>query len=445
MAIAITITNGTDTVTLTSSDALLLSWTPDTPGIDDTTAADGFQVELQGGNSAVDATIAKLEKLFQQARQRLLGGAAGIDWVYVKVTIDSATWRSPVQDGQVVIGGESWIKYERALGTREATVLVARAAWWESDTETEISLTNANGTDVTGGIYVGHFNDLSGSVPAKVCNYVEIAAAKVTGDLPAPARIKMMRNVPAANVQDVMVSLNAYSGPGSLAHQGAVTISAGSTTALAGTWGGNYQSKAGTSISVSMDITAQAASLQGAYYRVLARMSVTGACKIKLFCTAGDATAYGKQVILPATASHANFSWVDLGIIQIPAGLIPGVQAEAITLGWTVTADSSVTYEADCYQICPLDGWRRARLSSAVYRSNQYIYLDEILGVIYGAYGSYGTQYATVYGSPLKLFPNRLQRLYFETNQTLVPATAINTSNDNMSVMVSYRPRRRTL
>ncbi len=440
MTISVVITNGTDTVTLSP----LLSWRPDTPGVEAIETADSFDVVLSGGNSAVDTWIMQLEKLFQQARTRL-DGAAGIDVVYIKVTIDSAIWRSPVRDGRVVTGSDAWLKYERALGERQCSVIVGREAWWEDETEREISLTNPNGTDVTGGIYVGNFNDTSGSGTTKKYNYVEIGAAKVTGDLPAPAKIRLARDVPAATIRDVMVALNAFSAPASLAHQAAATITGGSSTALAGTWGGNYQSKSGTSIVVANTITSQGAYLLGGYYRVLARMNVTGACKIKLYCTAGDATAYGKPVTLAATGSHTNFSWVDLGVVQIPAGLVPGVAPEAIVMGWTLTADSSVTYEVDAYQITPLDGWRRLRLSSAINRVSQYLYLDEIQGVVYGGISGTATQFATAYGAPLKLFPGKLQRLYFETNESLTPATALNASTDNFLVTVWYRPRRRTL
>ncbi len=437
MTISIAITDGTDTVTLTATDGLLEAFVQQTPGANETSVTETIEVELIGGNAAVDANIAELERLFTRARERV-NGAYGIDWVYIKITLDSAVWRSPIRDGRIVIGGEQWLKYERALGVRKANILITREAWWEDDTERQITLTNGNGTSGTTGINVYDCDDQAGTLPNKQQNYVYCDS--LLGDLPAPVRMELALDGTTA-LYDLMISQAVYSSQLDI-YWFEGNISAGSTTTAAGYSGGSYQSKSGTTITVTADITANTDKLKGGYYRVLARVSLEDgiAWKIRPLANAG-VTVYGRATTLIAPPFSAGYwFWTDLGVIQVPPLYIPGQTWNQVLTGWVATCASSHAFALDCWQLSPLDGWKRIVLDSALAAGS--LHIDEISGRVYAKNASAKIAgYGTSSGETLNVFPSVTQMFRFAWNSSDVSSSV----SAYLIVKMFYRPRRRTL
>ena len=439
MAITITITDGTETATLTATDALLESYEEKTPDVDAGSVTETLEVSLIGGNTAVDATIAKLERLFQGSRERV-GGAYGIAYTYIKVTIDSAVWRSPVLDGKVVIAGDAWLKYERATGLRKASVIVTREAWWEADSEVQIPLTNSNGTNDTAGLKVYNCRDLTGSSPNQRDNLVQVnGAAHVLGDLPAPVRMEVTVGV-TYTMTDLMIAQNVYSTPGSL------------TTwyeyeAVSGGWGhhddalasgGGYHSVVSTTPVVDLSLGSEVGYLKAGYYRILGRISALGTWKFRPYYYDGSGIKH--QNTITVIRASANFYWQDMGIIQAPVRYFPGAVYTSGHVGWEAFIDVAGTLGVDCIQFTPLDGWKRAKMMGVV--GNGKLIIDEILGNIWSEdYLGNVNGSASVTGDILKVYPNKLQRFYFVWNTTDTDAVV----DASVGVKMWYRPRKRTL
>lgn len=442
MAISVVITDGTETVTINSSsgDGLLENYVEQTADIDAAEQVETIEVNLVGGNAAVAATVAKLERLFQRARDRV-GGAYGIDYVYMKVTLDSAVWRSPVRGGRIVTASGEWIRGDWALGTRMANIVLTREAWWEDDTERQISLTNGNGTDNTAGLNVYTCGDLSGSSPNKKDNTITVSG--LLGDLPAPARFELALDG-ATTVQDVMISQNVYStGATALMFEG--DISAGSTTTTSGYSGGNYQSKTGASIIVTKDLSSIIDYLKGGYYRILARISLTDAInwKITPVVNSGSGYIYGKATTVTFTPFSAGYySWWDLGVIQVPPLYIPGQTWNAVTVGWLATASSAQPFLLDCWQLTPLDGWKHIMMDGTIGATGS-LHIDESMERAYAknAAGKL-TGYGTTTGDRLRVYPNVSQVFRLLWN---VDDSPISNVTGYMVAKMYYRPRRRTL
>jgi hypothetical protein len=438
MTISITITDGTETVTLTATDGLNESWTPVTPGIDDDSVTETIEVTLIGGNAAVAANIAELERLFQGARERV-GGAYGIAYTYLKVTLDSAVWRSPVLDGRIVTANDQWIKGDWALGQRSATILITREAWWEADSEVQIPVTNPNGASVTTGLNVFNCGDGVGTSPLERRNEFKVLAADVVGDLPAPVRLEIKNRHATAALYDVMIGQNVFSDPLSFNnwYEGAIT---GETVVSDSSMsGGSYSYKTATSISISVELTSIAAALKGGYYRILARQNAAGTWKIQPYSLIPSVYTYGKKIT--TTVSSGNFWWWDLGVVRLPPLYIPGLSYYLLMAGWTATGGVGDTYSVDCFQLTPLDGWKRVILFSSLVL-NETLVLDEILGNVYGLYstGTVKTS-ATMTGDALKVYPNKVQIFFLVWNSS--PTTSDITGV--VEVKLFYRPRRRTL
>ena len=444
MSISITITDGTDTITIapSSSDAYLETYQPEAPEINADQIAESLEVTFYGGNSTVDAAIAKLEKLFTRARARA-GGLTGIAPVYLKITLDSATWRSELYGGKLTETPE-WIKGERANGTRSGALILSRAGHWEDDTERQISLTNDNGTDNTAGLRVFNINDASGSSPNKHVNYAEITAAKVSGDLPAPVRIVLTPDAAACQIDDLMIYHNAFSDPGGL-----VTIwedNAGSDVSDADASGGIYKTRSAGGGQFYRDVSSIANSAKGNYFRVLARLKgTTGHPNIfKIRAWASDLYNASQAPLTTINLNSVlnNLYWFDLGILRLPPNYIPGgITYVSMGLYFGYDCDAADILNIDVVHLAALDGWKRITLLS--YMDNgQSLILDEIQNLLYIKNSSgYILRFGSSSGSPLRVYPGQLQRFQFIWQKLLTHSSSISQA----LVQLYYRPRRRAL
>ena len=145
MTIVLTITDGTVTVNLSGTDGITEEYVPQPPEPGDEAVVETLGITLIGGNSAVDTTLAKLERLLQQARDHQEKTHETLP-IYFKVEIDGIVWRSELYDGKPMQTAD-WIKGERAVGTRRASLILKRSPWWEKETQVAVYLTNGNGTN----------------------------------------------------------------------------------------------------------------------------------------------------------------------------------------------------------------------------------------------------------------------------------------------------------
>lgn len=192
MALSHYITDGTTTLQLNDGTAAWTeSWGMSNPGAGEAWAVDVHEIELLGGNATVLANQVTLHRLLQQARMwqdpktRRFGQR-----VFYCVSLDgSTTYRCELAGGEFVPTPER-VKGEWAIGRRRGTLTLMRRNWIEGP-ESQISLTNPNGTDNTAGlkVYTGDSSG-TGTIGNYKINWFDVTAAKIAGDLPAKIKLK---------------------------------------------------------------------------------------------------------------------------------------------------------------------------------------------------------------------------------------------------------------
>ena len=188
--------------------------------------------------------------------------------VYIEMKFDEASWwRARVLDGRCTYTGSDMVHSWRS-STPAVSLSIERTPW--EGPETELPLTNNSGSG-TGGRAVG--NETSGATE----NWVTVAGANVSGDLPALTRLELTHTY-ATNpfIKEIWLHHKVDS-PTSFAHfiQGE-SASGGSNTADATASGGSKKSLSwsGTAKTKLLEWTLPAASLNamaGGYAHLLMR------------------------------------------------------------------------------------------------------------------------------------------------------------------------------
>jgi len=405
---------------------------------------------LRGGKTAIEATIKSLNRLFQQAReyQRRTVGAQ----VYIQFKLDYADtlYRSEVVDGGVEYDRTA-LDWMSAAGVLPVDVAWTRRFYWESAAETELPLTNGNGSSVTGGINVYNSSDGAGSSPNKKHNYVEIAAADVAGDIPAAVRLALLNSQNVADKDDtVWIAHNVNSNPSTLAHiLEAESGTGGTTQADATCSNGNRKDLSVTTTESELLTWTLGTSLLsdcgGNFFTVLARLPLTNSGNInntKFRLKLKDSTGVvwtGPQIRPDSVYSYAI---LPLGSMRLPPRPVGG-NSTAMTLAlWLQSVSGSFTVSLDFLELAPLDGWRLLqRVGDAVAFNDRWV--DDMIGrYAYVDTGEGSNRRATVRAlgaPPIRLMPNKLQRLYFLAHTN----TAFVCEVDRLhSVRAFYRPRR---
>ncbi len=446
MAITINISDGTVTVELNDGTC---AWTdnynPDNLGLSADEVTEGHMVTFVGGNTTIDANWLKLEKLFLQARvwQASRKGTR----VYVQVSLDGTnTWRSELLDGRVV-PTPNIVKYERATGQREATVIVRRANWWEG-AEAQVALTNGNGTDNTTGLTVYNCNDGVGTSPTKRNSYAAIAAASVGGDLPAETRLEIINTFATSQLYFVWVGQNWTDPANFVPVLEAESGTGGTIVANANYSNGNYTTHTLTTTEADLlSWTLNAAFLnacKGNYYKAVLKTdsTITGNMKFRLKIKWNVSTLWQSDQIQIGSPVLAVS---DLVTFRLPPWL-PALSAlDGVDLIITAQSTSgSHPLRVDWLQLMPTDGWRQLSYIGYGLANGRRIVDDGVRGYLYedDAAGAGLIGNMVGYGSPIKLYPGKDQRLYF-----MLHAIAATTSEitRTISVKLFYRPRRLSL
>jgi hypothetical protein len=326
MALSHYITDGTTTLQLNDGTAAWTeSWGMSNPGAGEAWAVDVHEIELLGGNVTVLANQVTLHRLLQQARMwqdpktRRFGQR-----VFYHVSLDgSTTYRCELAGGEFVPTPER-VKGEWAIGRRRGTLTLMRRNWIEGP-ESQISLTNLNGTDNTAGlrVYPGRC-DLTGIMGSYKVNWFDILKAKISGDLPAGIKIKFdyINNVEQPLVFSAFKSVGAI--PNTTTYDGLHwedTLTGGTLVSAAGYSGGNYYYNNTNPVEMT---TAKDVGLFGSiaqsgnfFYRIFAAMSWStgGTYKFTPHLRMKYSSWYGQPVLVTAGMGP----WIyDLGLIKAP-------------------------------------------------------------------------------------------------------------------------------
>lgn len=443
MANALGLTDGTTTIALSSSGCVLTDYMPNAPEYD---AANGAYktvteavefVIVESSVALVQAKVTALELLLQRCRWAAKGTGPRV-YLTFQAGADAAALRSEVLNYRLELGADAAVGlYQQRL---ECRLLLTRQYFWEWP-EVELQLSTSSQAAATGGRTVLNHDDSDAD------NWVQIAAAQVTGALPAACRVQVTNNIGGARqFSKIYLALNALSDPANFAHVLEGEASGGSTVSNAAYSNGQALSLtvgSGGSPTSSTFVWALSASLlqraAGRPFRLLARFvdgSGTVTCRPEVRDAGGIGVLWrGDAVGLPASGGGI----VDLGVCPLPPG---GYSASygAATLALTFRGIGARTL--DFVQLTPTDGLVLLECSAAVAASDVVVY-DGIEKRSYVLNGSSQLSYVSAGGGDLLLLPNTTQRLILlEENLT---GTSQGAAADAFSVRAWYRPRRTTV
>ncbi len=444
------LTDGTTTIVLSGTSPVLgCTYYPNTPQrngdgeYNDVT--EDATVNLRGTAATMRSTINGIEALLQAAKLRQATGVGPrVFALYKPVDADAVTYRSEILDGRVLLSTEPML---RRFGDTNPTIRIGviwtRAHWWEGDLA-EISL-SANGQAAATGGRTIYNNPANG-------NWVQMAAAQVTGVLPTPAMIELTNTAGGSrNLRKLFFSLNAYSDPVNFVSflQGEARLSGGSVASAATHSGGQALSfvLSGTPVTFAWTLTqANMQRTRGRRVRVVARFAGTsGALYVapQVRTSAGVVLWTGDEISIGPLLYEV---WTDLGILPLPpGGYDDAYSAHQLALVFRGTGLG----ELDVLQLSPLDSYRYLEMPvpGVAVGNNAAAVHDGIEGRAYVLTSGVRTGLPTSFGGPLMLQPGVIQRIYtlWQIHAGATAGVGDAPIADTASVRLYYRPRRLTV
>lgn len=439
------ITDGTTTLPLSTTSALLKYFVPRTPELDQAGQYGpvGESIDLllyAATTTAVQTAHNNLERMLLAARRRRQNGAGARVFLQYQPMNDPVLWRSEILGGEMRLGKGAMTTYGQAK--LPVQLLVERVPFWEG-TRAAIPLTNGNGSNNTSGLTVYAHDDST----AGHDNWTDIAGSAVGGVLPSPLEIHM-RNISGAGrgYAHFHVANNIFGT--SLAHiLEAENRTGGYGSVSADAESSNSQKlvlSGASSLVCTWDLPA--ALLQttaGRYMRLLARFPFYAETP-RIYVKAAIRDYYGLVTLAEQpteTLLATNDSLLaDLGLLPFPPGGYSSSWAKNV-LHLSFRASSAMTVHLDFLQLTPADEYcyRHIEQRGMTVAANDWIVDDGIEGLQYLIEGGANHPIYTEHTPPLHVFPGVAQRLYF-LHDGVSPS-----ANWTLSIKAFYRPRRLTI
>ncbi len=385
-----------------------------------------------------------LNRIFEKARSENFSA----DKVYLqcKLSESAAMRRSRIYNGAVNLTNAVGSEIKKGRVTLE--ISWERDPFWEGE-EVSVPLSNGNGTQVTTPLPVFNTNDKVGTAPATRVNHADILADVIVGDLPSPAKIKVL-NACISTMGHLWVGMNntRHILPEfrSLTYWQLEAESAvGVTPTASSVASGGYFVQGTLNYGVENVILKWNVSdvliglIRGQRLRMLLRPWYTSAYsefKYKLKITHVGSTLFETDWIRES-AEYAR-SWLEMFDFRMPPWLegqqlLSGLQLE---LWATPTRSGTWTWAFDDVMVIPQDGFLTL---DTVVPTNGFVMLDGIEGQNW-AQGTDGLKYGLrkCVGSLFWLKPGEFHRLFFLWHGNIMDDADIEAE---MRVQISYRPR----
>lgn len=445
--IQLTFTYGGITVDLMASGrAVLDGYFPEVSN-DGTPVTDRIDVWLSGTSAEMQASIDAIELAIEHAKQHP-DGADGC-WINYAVNTTETLYRSRVTNGAVLHDARLDARWRQ--GRAKLGLAITRQPYWEGP-ETAVPLTNSNGTDVTDGLGVYNCNDASGTAPNKRVNYVEIAAADISGNRPTPAKLLLTNTFATNRLNNVWIGHNHTDPTNALWNLEAEAASGETGDADSGSSGGYDVSKTLTSDSEVTLFTwplsaAMLSAAQGQWVHALPRFSyapVISNIRFRFKLQWNVTTIWQSEQVLPD--SNVSLAIRDLASFRLPPWLqnYSGLDGMNLVMTGQRILASSQLLTLDFLQLIPADNFRYLACVGYGVAQNSRIVDDGIGGEVYRDDGADTGRVGilTGYGDPILLQPGKLQRLYFLMHSNYANSAEVTRT---ISVQVKYRPRRSSL
>ena len=438
MAHALSITDGTTTFSLSTTNCVLRQYTPAEPQAGEPTVAETIDVMFYAASvAAMRTAIDVLQTLLDTARRRQAWGVGAVVYLLYQPDGDATAWRSRIIDARLEYNEDTL----RAWGQAKlpASLLIEREPdRWGS--LTPIPLTNSNGSGNTSGLTVNPHD--SGSID----NHVQIAGSAVAGSLPSPVQLELTNNNGASvNFYEILCANNAFSDPTGNWHvlqaESAVVAGSGTVASSSTCSNGQYVGWSFTGSNTQQYTLSQSLlqSAQGYDFHLLARFrALTARAFVRphIYDSTGAFVLWtGDEVELPLISPAV----ADLGVVPLPPGGYSSAWgAMRLYLAWR--AEGAVAaVDTDFFAFFPANTFRRLRVPVTV--ANGGVVVDDgIEGRAYVRTSAVELPSVQPSGMPLLVWPGVTQRLYF----TWSLADMTSPITQTLSVKAWYRPRRYT-
>jgi hypothetical protein len=381
----------------------------------------------------VAAKVQSIERLLDLARQGTLGYLDDKLYLRVQFDHDSLVWRSQILAAKLEMeegANQIWKKYVRG------TLIITLRYYFETESMQDVAVSSGPTSSATTSYATIHNNDDALSAET---NWVQIAAAQVTGSIPAPAKI-YVKNISGAtrNAYNVFMGNYVFNDPANVD-----PIFRGSQADGGDTTPGTTETEVAYWHLGTGNLVESFRGQFGRYVVVYGDRPATDTLVRAAFQYRGpvpDADmAVGEQFL--NTNSHYV---MDLGALPIPPTRYATGMAENLYLAIKgKTASGTETVTIDWLQIFPT-GKGRYRVLESIFGSMTLSNNNEIVddGPNESAYlltsgGDALPLYKPLY-TPLYLWPNRLQRI-----RVLVGSGALSfEAGEQFGIKIAYRPRR---
>jgi hypothetical protein len=443
---AITLTDGTTTVNLYNipAGAFPTTWRLAAPEEAQPTIGEAIDLLVQASSVAnLQTAVRQIETLLDDAVRRNRTKVGPRVFLTVQWDGEASAWRSEVLGGRLEMHGApdqfSRLKVEATLG-------ITRRAYWEGP-ETQLPLSNGNGTDNTAGLTIYNNGDASGTSPNVRNNWVQIDGSDVTGALPAPVKIELKNTTGSSRTWDIFHLANlALNSPSNFPH-----ILEAEARVTGGTVGVNANASGGNQLQFSNYTSGQWATwdlsatllqkTQGRWFRLLLVPRLRSALDAQAETVQAeimDATGAfvlwsGPEVALPRLNLN---SVVNLGAFPLPPG---GYDASwgALKLRLTLRlANGTANTYLDFIQITPTDSYRALDMRPIAVANNALIVDNGYDALAYVETGGVRAPHVLPRGDPLMVWPGKLQRIYVLASYQDFYIT------DKWAARLWYRPRR---
>jgi hypothetical protein len=451
VALTLSVTDGTTTVTLLSGATPtrnILKYAPKTPA--SATAANVTEsavLYLTDLSNERDGVVRGLNRLFDQAQRYRETRIGPRVFVQIVPHTGEDTYRSEVYDGRAEWDEDILRPHMLPSSRGEVLITWTRAAWWESP-ETELALTNGNGTNITNGIAVDNQDTAT-------TGYVKIDA--VLGDMPTPARIEY-KNTVAATIDDLYIGHHLYEGATSplISHLWQGEGLTGDAATVTGTGDGNASANnygAITTATYGSEIRAAAVTITnsdqqqwaGGWFRAFLRLrslassGTKARLKIQKSGVTNDYIWQGPLVTLSTTEYLQEVALVQLP----PDDMLYSLAHTQLVLALYLVIPSAAQVDLDYIAFMPLRHWRAFDETALGLEQNDVLYDDGIEDRVY-VYDSSATAYrghSYGRGEPIMLYPGKTQQLIFISRRS----DSTSRPTDTATVKVFCRHRRSTL
>lgn len=435
MAHALSITDGSTTFSLSTTNSYLQQYVPVEPQPGEQYVSESVELTFYAASaSAMQTAIQGLQRLLDGIRRRQQWGVGPVVYLNFQPDGDATTWRSEMVDARLEYGEDTLSVYPQAK--MPATLVLQREPYWEGAL-TQIPLTNSSASNNTSGLTIYNHDDGGASHD----NYLQIAAADVGGSLPAPIKLELTNGTGSTQSwKQIWLACNAFSDPANFTH-----ILEGETQVAGGTTGSNADSSNSSYATITINTqdvhqwTLSAALLQDAQgydFHMLARFrSVNGTVYIRpaIYDSSGTYALWTGDESQVGLLSDAI---IDLGVCPLPPGGYSTAYG-AQRLYWALRSASSIVVQTDFIAFFPANTFRKLRMLSLT-ANGVKVTDDQPEGRAYSVASSVETPNVAVSGLPLTVWPNTLQRIYVLWSYADLSASISTT----MSAKAWYRPRR---